>query len=123
MKRSKVWVVALIILSSSFAVLNITTQPSFAYTWQQEPTTNVKIWANNNSTPTSFYSDYGVGYNVWDVYNRTSLDVTLHNYTYNGTVNFRINAQLYSYAGFAGPGGGGDSNVGTVWVNLRILNA
>ena len=98
--RWKIVLVVLLVLSSIIAV-NEATQPALA-AWSQQPTQYAKIWPGNNSTATSLYLPYG-GITPYaftsDYATRASETYALHNYTYNGTVDLRINGQLYAYLG------------------------
>ncbi len=67
--------------------------------WQQQPTTNLKLWATNNSTGTSLNGDWGTAV-TWMSNERASYVIPIVDYTYNGTVNLRINGELAADPGY-----------------------
>ncbi|MCW6159218.1 MAG: hypothetical protein LVQ63_07070 [Thermoplasmatales archaeon] len=138
MKKLRLILILLILILTIFSSFNFALQPAVAsppatgdiawanatasYTgvskWQQQPTTNLKIWANNNSTasPLSLPFPSGSYMTPWMSSQRLSATYPLNNYTYNGTVDARVNGQFES--DMPTNGGNAYDSLGTIWANI-----
>ena len=145
MKKLQSVIVLLILVLTIFSSFNFIAQPvsaspplsgdkafanaSVSYTyinhWQQQPATTLRLWATNNTTATSIdiTSSYP-GISVSGSNNQWWAEtIPLSFYTYNGTVDLRINGELQGSPGSATDfkTGGGTitySGLNYVWANL-----
>ena len=86
--------------------------------WQRQPTAALKLWADNNTTGTSF-SLTSHATTAYDNLQRAYVDINLDNYTWNGTADMRLFGELSGIMGIETVTSTENySNIGTLWANL-----
>ena len=97
--------------TGDIAWANATASYTAGSNWNQQPSTNLKLWANNNSTATTLDLAPSWPANVTHPYG-TQITMSLDNYSYNGTVDARIGGQFEWFMADNGPA------ISWVYVNL-----